>query len=444
VATGTVAAGIVQRTTSVNQAREEHGPGSLTHLMVKGWRGLNEITSLDVLSVDAAGGAVARALTFTFTGTIATPGQLYIYLGGKRLQVLCETDLATCAANLADAINADTDLPFTAAAVAAVTTLTCKWAGLLGNTIDVRLNHLVGEKLPGGLIVTGNGLAVSGSGDIDLSAVVGALDGVHYDVIVHPATDPTNLATIKAELEARDNALVGQQAHAFVGTGGPFATLAAFGDGRNSRFETFLGSESFPGIPAVRGAAVAGEATLLLESNPARPVTGRHTIPGYAPSATARFTQEERNLLLHDGISTYRYTRGDEVQIERLITTHQETSGGSPDDSFLDVQTQFTIARLRRDYVARMARNFGSSTLAENGTAAAPGASVVTPDDIKADAVAWYQGQIGAGIVQDLAGFKAASRVNISASDPTRAEIYLAVKVVQPFRVGAALLQLRA
>ena len=82
------------------------------------------------------------------------------------------------------------------------------------------------------------------------------------------------------------------------------------------------------------------------EPDPARP---RQTLalPGVLPPAPAeRFTREERNLLLFDGISTLYADAGDVVRIERLITSYQESPTGEADISYLDIETVRTLAYL--------------------------------------------------------------------------------------------------
>ncbi len=92
--TGTVVAGVVKRTTRETQAREEHGPGSISHLLAKAWLEENEIVELDVVSL-ADGGAVKATGTVTIGGTIATPGTLFLYVAGTRFTILAQTDPTT-------------------------------------------------------------------------------------------------------------------------------------------------------------------------------------------------------------------------------------------------------------------------------------------------------------------------------------------------------------
>lgn len=446
-AAGTVAAEIVKRTTSPNQAREEHGPGSLSHLLAEAFLQQNPLTELDVISLDDDGAAVASEARVAFGGTIANPGTLILYVAGVRLQVLCQTDLDTCATSLVAAINVETSLPCTAAVGVPTTdvVLTAKNGGVTANQIDVRVNHLAGEELPVGLTVTVTafGTETLGAGDPDVADVLPDIAGTKYDGIVHPwPTNTANLNVLETELTARADALAGIQGWAMSGHAAAHATLAALGDARNDEFHSLVGMESFPGWDVIRGANIAGQALRFLEVDPVRPLTGRQKLQGFGPSAADRFTDSERNLLLHDGIATVRYDRSNQAEIERLITTYQETTGGSPDESFLDVQIIFGLNFVRQSFVAFFQRQYPNHKLAANGTPIGPGQPTITPQIAKGEAVGWYAGLVREGICQDLQTFKDQSVFDLGVP-AGRLEAFLAVTFVDQFRVLAAKVQFR-
>ncbi|MEO2003993.1 MAG: phage tail protein, partial [Candidatus Poribacteria bacterium] len=262
-----------------------------------------------------------------------------------------------------------------------------------------------------------------------------------YDVVVHPCATATAMDAVGAMMESRAGALVGFPGMAFVGFSGTHAALLALTGSRNNKFECVIGQEDQPDWAPIRAAAVAGQAAKFLQDDPVRPLTGRKLLPGYGPSIEDQFTLAERDLLLHDGISTIRYDSQDRPNIERLITTYQETTGGSPDEAFLDVQTAFGLAYLRRSYTANFDRQFASHKLADDGTVVGPGSVTVTPEIAKADAVAWYGGMIRAGVAEDLDGFIENTTFERHASDPNRLEGFLAVNLQNQLRVSATLFQ---
>jgi phage tail sheath gpL-like len=410
--------------------------------MAAAWLAENELVELDVISLDDDAAGVPATKTITVGGTITGTGSLYLYIAGKRLKVLCETDSDTIAAAIVAAVTANPDLPVTAAAAASVVTLTAKNDGTAGEEIDVRVNHLVGEALPGAITISiADG--TTGSADPDIDDVFPYIAGIQYDVILHPYLDATNLNLLQTELEDRADALNGIPGVAFTGKMGTQTALATFGDGRNGKFECAVGMETFPGWYCTRAAAIAAQAARFLQDDPVRPVTGRQKLEGYAPAETDRFTPAERNLLLHDGISTIRYGRDDRAEVERLITTYQETSGGTADESYLDIQTMFALSYTRKSYVAHFNARFPNHKLADNGTPAPPGSAIVTPDIALADAVAWYQGLVDVGLCEDVEGFKTNTRAQRSSTDPNRLEMFLACNYVNQLRVTATMLQFR-
>jgi phage tail sheath gpL-like len=63
--------------------------------------------------------------------------------------------------------------------------------------------------------------------------------------------------------------------------------------------------------------------------DPARPFQTL-ALPGVLPPAQAdRFTRQERDLLLRDGISTFTVDQGGNVLIERVVTTYQTNASAS-------------------------------------------------------------------------------------------------------------------
>src|SRR3546814_4847627 len=81
---------------------------------------------------------------------------------------------------------------------------------------------------------------------------------------------------------------------------------ADLGDGRNSPHLTIMGAKGSPTPPWEWAAALASIAAYHLSIDPARPLQTL-ALPGVlAPLVNDRFTMSERNLLLFDGISTFR------------------------------------------------------------------------------------------------------------------------------------------
>ena len=158
-------ADLVQNASSYNAANVQTlaGGQGLDNSEVNASKIINEILekpivrpNIGIMAVPEDAAAVAAKGALTLTGQCTVTGVVSLYIGGTRVRakaVAGET-LATTAARLAAAINADSTLPVTAVASAdnaGLINLTCRWAGATGNALDVRLNYASEDVLPTGL-----------------------------------------------------------------------------------------------------------------------------------------------------------------------------------------------------------------------------------------------------------------------------------------------------
>lgn len=441
---GTLAVNTVERITSPERASELAGPGSIASRMAAAWFRKNKSTELDLVLVADAGGAVPNVQIIDFGGSPAA-GFLAVYIGGDRYQISTLGALSVTASALRDVINANPEAPVVATVNPGDNTqviLTAKNGGEVGNTVDVRVAHLDGETIPSGLTVVITNTAV-GSGNPAVTSALAAVAGIQYDIIAHPFTDSSNLGLIEAELLARASALQAIPGHAFTGATGSQGVLAAFGNARNSKHSTIVGFERFPGVPCERAAQIAGLVAYHGAIDPAKPFQTLE-LTGFAPSVEDRFTIDERNLLLFDGISTTVSDRQGQTRIERLISTNQTNAAGAPTAAFLDVNLALCLSFFRKAWEARVESRFPRHKLAnDGGTPPGPGASIVTPKVYKAEAVSFYQELVDLGICEDIDGFIANSVVERDGTDANRLNALLAPDFVNQFVVGANLIQFR-
>jgi phage tail sheath gpL-like len=341
---------------------------------------------------------------------------------------------------VAAALNADTTLPVTAAAAAGVVTLTARHKGEAGNAIDVRVNYQVGERTPKGLAVAIAAMS-GGTANPDVQAAITAIGDEQYHTVVTAYTDAANLGKIEALLAQRFGPMVQKEGHAFAAASGTHGELSTLGDSRNSPHLTIVGAGKSPTPPYV-WAAVAG-AVDAYEPDPARP---RQTLvlPGLLPPAIPdRYTRDERNLHLHDGVSTVIVDAGGQVLIERLITTYKTNAFGVGDISYLDIETMRTIAYLRYSVRARIALKFPRHKLASDGTRFGAGQAIVTPNVIRAELVALFAQWEEAGLAEGMEQFKRDLIVERNGADPNRIDAVIPPDVVNQFRVFAAQVQFR-
>lgn len=439
---GSAAVNTLVRVATADAAVALFGAGSMLARMIQQFKRTNR--SIDCWAValadDAAG--VPAAGTITITGPATAAGVLSVYIGGDRVRVAVAsaataTEVATA---LAAAINADTTLPVTAAANAGVVTLTARHDGAYGNDIDIRTNYYSDDVTPAGLSVAIAAMS-TGAANPDVADAITAMGDEWFQAIVLPYTDASNMTALEAELSDRWGGTRQIDGIAFCAFRGTHAASVTFGDGRNSAFVCCMPTGETPCPPYIWAAGVAAQATMSLSIDPARPLQTL-TMPGILPPPeTSRWTMDERNLLLHDGMSTWYVDAGGAVRIERLVTMYQENAYGLPDPSYLDVNTPATLSYLRYSLRARITSKFPRMKLADDGIAYGPGQAIVTPKTIRAEIIALAEEWANAGLVENLDQFRAELVVERNANDRNRVDVLCPPDLVNQFVIFAAQIQ---
>jgi phage tail sheath gpL-like len=435
LATGTVAANIPTTTLTDEQAAEYFGRGSMLHRMFQSIVKNNGITETIAIALDDNGAGAAAVGSIDFTGSVATSaGTLNIYIGGRRAQVGIAVGDAATAIVLAAvaAINVVIDMPVTAAVNGVddkIVDLTADHKGENGNDIDVRINYYTGEITPAGLTVASIN-PVGGSGNPEISSIIAAVGGEHYDYFIMPWTDGANITALEAELASRFQPLVEMEGHAFLAKAGTQAELTTWGNARNSPHLSVMGMDSSPTPPEEIAAAFGAVSAFHLNIDPARPLQTLPLNGVLAPGVSDRFTLQESNILLFDGISVSKTDFGGLVRIQRAITTYQKNAQGADDPSYLDVTTLATMAYLRRSWRARMLQVFPRHKLADDGTRFGAGQAIVTPRIAKGETIALARQWEEAGLVEGIDQFKNDIIVDRSLSDVSRLNFLIPPNIV--------------
>ncbi|MGE4323990.1 MAG: phage tail sheath subtilisin-like domain-containing protein [Sphingobium sp.] len=398
------------RMTRGDQGATLAGRGSILAAMVAAT--LKASAQVEVWAMPIADNAagVAATGTLTLAGVATAAGTLAVMIAGARVPVgvASGATAVSVATALSAAINGQPDLPVTASVSGAVVTLTCRHKGTAGNDIDVRLNYFDGEATPAGLTATIVAMA-GGATNPDLSSLLAGLGDQWYQTIVVGMNDAANMSVVDTELADRWGPVRQIEGRAFYGMAGSFATLATFGSTRNGVHTTIVGAHRMPSPPWAVASAFAAIAAFHLQIDPARPFTDL-VVPGIrAPRPEHRFPRQERELLLRDGISTYRVNAAGDVAIERLISTYQVNSGGFDDPSYLDIQTTATLGYYRYSYRARMAQKFPREKLTADTIAA-----------VRAETIALAREWEDAGLMEDVDGFIAGLVIERDASNVTQ------------------------
>lgn len=425
------------------------GAGSMLAAMYAAHRAVDLAGEVWCLPLKVTEGAAAKG-TVTVTGTVAAPGLVNLYIGGRRVRTAVAATMTAeaVATAVAAKVNADGDLPVSATAAAGVLNLTAKFAGDLGNDIRVELNRqgrANGEETPTGLTLVAS-VMTGGLGSPDMAVALAALGDEPFEFIAQPWTDTATLDAWKDTMDdsagrwSWSKQLYG---HVYTAKRGTLGQLVAAGRLRNDPHVTVLGVES--GVPQPvweQAAQLAARTAVFISADPARP-TQTGTLPGIDPAqASTRFMLNERQSLLTNGIATA-YYEGGYMRIQRAVTTYQRNAYGQADDSYLDSETLHQSAHVIRYLQGRITSKYGRSKLANDGTNFGAGQAIVTPIVIRGELVAAYRELEAAGIVENVDAFKANLIVERDKTNPNRLNVLFPPDLVNQLRVFALLYQFR-
>jgi phage tail sheath gpL-like len=434
---------------SVALAKSIGGQGSMLAAMYDTWRKVDPIGEIWCLPLQDATGVVATA-TITITGTATEAGLLNLYVGGVRVQSVVTSGATptVAAAALAVKINATPDLPVTAAAVAGVVTLTCKWTGESGNDISILMNRLGksnGEMTPAGLTVVATAMT-GGVGVPDQIDATAALGDEPFEFLCMPWSDTASLDAWKDAMD--DNTgrwswakqLFG---HVYCAKRGTLGTLVAAGQARNDQHVTIQAVEA--GVPQpvwVQAAALAARTAVFISADASRP-TQSGSLPGLDPApASERFTLTERQSLLTYGLATA-YYEGGYVRIQRSVTTYQKNAYGQADNSYLDSETMHQSAFIIRRMRSVITSKYGRHKLASDGTRFGDGQPIVTPAVIRGELIAQYAKLELEGHVENAELFAQHLVVERDTQDPSRVNVLFPPDYINGLRIFALLNQFR-
>lgn len=164
LSSGSVRAGEPIRITRKEQAEQAFGRGSMLAEMLKAFLHATPSCNVYALALDDVDDPVCATGKIAVTGTCSMAGQIALMIAGVPVPVAVRQNetAATIANNISKSINANTILPVTANVSGTDVILACRWGGITGNDIDVRINYYTGEILPAGIAV--DILKMSGGG----------------------------------------------------------------------------------------------------------------------------------------------------------------------------------------------------------------------------------------------------------------------------------------
>ncbi len=393
LSTGTVAAGTPMPVTRLENAENFWGRGSMMAWMFKYILKANPTVALWGIALDDLPAGVAATGSATFTGAATLSGTLVINVAGEIVRAGVasgDTQDAIAAAAVA-VISAQTDYPVTAAINGGASNqidFTARHNGEYGNDLPIIIDF-DSDLQPASPAIAVTPMA-GGTGNPDVTNVIAAMGDEWYHRLVMPWTDATNLQILETELTSRYSALRQIGCRAFCAFRGTYGQTQAFGDSRNSGHVTCMMTGLSPTPPIIVAAVDATVASNHLSNDPSRQLQDK-VLPNVLPPLPAdRFTSEERNLLLFDGISTYKVDAANRVLIEAQITMYQENAQGLPDDSLLYINVVETFERYRLSLRVAFSQYADFKLFGDEDKIPA-GQDIITPKQGKAIAISHYR-----------------------------------------------------
>jgi phage tail sheath gpL-like len=412
LAAGTAAPNVPQISAGVADAQTKYGTASIAAQMVADYIDQDSFGELWVLPIAQPTGSAGTG-TLALAGTATAAGTLSLYIAAQRVPVAVNSgDTATViATNVAAAVNALVGFPVTATAATGTLTFTAVDKTIAGADIDIRLNYLgtaAGEATPPGITPTITAFT-GGVTNPSLTTALANLGTKTFDWIISAFNDATSIAAISQLLQDQSGRWSWEEelfGHAFYAFRGNLSALVTEGGLYNDQHAAILGVYDTP-WPMYRVVTdLTAACAVSLRSDPALPLqTLALNMP--APPVQSRFNISEMNSLLYDGISTFVVNDANQVSIGRLITTYRLNPAGVPDDSYLDVETMFTLMFLLRDMRSFLQTIYARKKLVADGSLIAAGSNAVTSQLILQSAIARYQTYCTQGLAQNYATFAA-------------------------------------
>lgn len=257
--------------------------------------------------------------------------------------------------------------------------------GALSNEYDIRVNPSPRDvTVPG--VTIGVTAMTGGTGTPSVAGAIATIQNVWYTDVQFGWSDLTTLGALSAELDARFGAMAHLDGYGYTAWDGTQGQLATNADGFNGKFISALGVTNFRQPTWVIGAALAAVAARATLDDPARQLRGL-VLPGILPPARAdRFSQDEQQAMLLDGIATWDATADNQVALQRLVSTYTQTPDGIPDSAWQDIMVAKTMSRIRYDFRQYMALTYPRAKLADDDAIAAEfdQRSLITPRRAKA------------------------------------------------------------
>lgn len=377
------------------------GAGSITDFAIKAAFKQNPLVKLSAISAADAGAKATGTYTFATTATGGTTYRARIAGVPVSVDIASGDTPTVIGAALATAINANTSLPVTAAAVTGVVTLTAKNGGTIGNGIQIRGAF----DLAVGTTCTLSGSTLSGgTGAVTLTSALAAIVAKRYHEVCVPFEDSVSGGAVKTTVNTQAGAEVGFGMFAHQASNGSLGTATTLGlalNGDRNSVVAINTSESW-------GVAIAAaySAALAQEEVANRPMNGVVLNGILPPPIEKRWTPTELRNLLDNGCTPLIVTSGEQVAICRAVITGVKNSAGAFSYEDLDITIQRGLDDVRDNVALMLQTNYPRARWADSDADGLLPPDVATPAKVRQDLIDVLRDCESRGICQQVEALK--------------------------------------
>lgn len=299
------------------------------------------------IPVPEAGAGVKAKKSITFSGTATSAGTLYFGIAGDlvRVPVASGDAAADVASALEDEITALQDLPVTADASGAITTITAKFKGTQGNQVLIFPNpsgESQEDENPAGITVTGSsGYLTTGATDPDLknaffdSDMNDILGDRWYTHITMPFVDATSIGYYKTLAGLRADPAVNRFFAAYAGyVGKTYAQALALPATINSKYIGAIFEDRYRCPDFELSAELIGQMLDSMNKAPNRPYKTL-ALEGDFNSNTSDRKFVQNNALFSAGMS-YCENVANVLRLGDIALTYRTNGSGAPTTDWYD------------------------------------------------------------------------------------------------------------
>jgi phage tail sheath gpL-like len=435
-AAGTATAGALdENIQNDNSWRTRYGIDSMLSNMVEAAKKENQVTIMDAISLDDAGGGVQATGAITVVGTATEDGTLEVIVGSEKNHkydiAVTSGDTATVIGDAIDAaILADTQCPVTSVNTAGAVAITAVNDGTLGNDISLSISGTVAGVTHSVTVMS------SGATDPTLTSIFDVVGENRYQTIVWPyaadtsvlrtfldarfnvdnrvqdgigvtckqdslsnhnttlaALNSQNLVFIVDKLEAETSYAGSAQAELSPVKAAIFGAIRALRLTEDANISQYVITTNGP-LDAFGGPAIASK-PYFNTALPNLPVikTGR----GWADT-------EIEQLLTNGGSVLGQNSAGSSALMGEVVTTYKTDAAANPDDSFKFLNYVDTASNAREYMFNNLRARFAQSRLVGPGDIIHPGRDMANGLTIFTFCVKLYQDLSGPEYVLFRAG----------------------------------------